>query len=195
MSRMLLKAEALSCERDRRRLFAGLNVEVAAGDYLELTGPNGSGKSTLLRCLAGLFADYEGQVEAAPFLYLGHKAAVSQLLTPREQLEWFARLTATRLDGTEALERVGLAGYEDVRAQQLSAGQQRRVALARLFMSERPLWLLDEPLTALDTQGQLLVAELIDGHRAGGGGVVCATHQSLALEGVRSLELGAEAAA
>jgi len=179
--------------REGRTLFSGLALSVAPGDYVELTGPNGSGKSTLLRCAAGLFRDYDGEVEREPFLYLGHKPGVSPLLTPRQQLRWFACLTETRGDALDALARVDLAGYEDLRCQQLSAGQQRRVALARLLLATRRLWLLDEPLTALDGAGQRLVAELIGEHLGAGGGVLCATHQPLDVAAKRTLELGAGA--
>ncbi len=187
----LLTLSGLACQRDGRVLFAGMDLTLGSGDYVELTGPNGSGKSTLLRCVAGLFADYEGHVAAAPFRYLGHKPGVSLLLTPLEQLEWFMSMTETSGEPDAALGRVGLAGYGHVRCQQLSAGQQRRVALARLVLCSHRLWLLDEPLTALDEQGQQLVRELIAEQRAGGGAVLCATHQRLELAGAVSIDLGA----
>jgi len=190
VTQTLLKIADVTCAREGRTLFSRLNFEVAAGDCVELTGPNGSGKSTLLRCVTGLFADYEGAIEAAPSLYLGHKPGVSALLTPREQLRWYASLTAAVRDPLAVLEQVGLVGYEDVRCQHMSAGQQRRVALARLILCDKPLWLLDEPFTALDDSGQDLVRSLLTSHLASGGGAVCATHHTLGLAGTRSLLLG-----
>jgi heme exporter protein A len=191
----LLTITNLRCVREGRLLFSGLNLALAAGEYLELTGPNGSGKSTLLRCATGLFHDYEGRIEREPFLYLGHKPGVSPLLSPREQLRWFQCMTETDGDPLAALARVDLGGYEDLPCQQLSAGQQRRVALARLVLAKRRLWLLDEPLTALDGAGQALVQTLIGSHLATGGAVLCATHQPLPLPAKRTLGLGEASAA
>jgi heme exporter protein A len=173
-------------------LFRDLDLEVAPGELLELTGPNGSGKSTLLRCIAGLFPDFEGEIDAAELAYLGHRPGISELLTPRQNLDWYAGLKGAPADVPGMLARVGLSGYEDVRCQRLSAGQQRRVGLARLILEDNPLWLLDEPFTALDAGGQDLVRELLRTHIAAGGGAVCATHQPLELDGT-SLELGAAA--
>lgn len=195
MTDCLLRIADLSCTREGRQLFRGLNLVLAAGEYLELTGPNGSGKSTLLRCATGLFHDYEGLIEREPFLYLGHKPGVSLLLTPREQLRWFQCMTETEGDPLVALARVDLVGYEDLPCQHLSAGQQRRVALARLLLAKRRLWLLDEPLTALDGAGQVLVQTLIREHLAVGGGVLCATHQPLTVPTKRMLSLGEASAA
>jgi heme exporter protein A len=195
MSAAVLTLHALSCQREGRRLFHELNFTVDAGDYVELTGPNGSGKSTLLRSIAGLFQDYEGAIDCASFLYLGHRAAVSPLLTPLDNCRWFLDLLGMSADPLPALARVGLAGYEDIACQNLSAGQQRRVALARLLLVQRPLWLLDEPLTALDDAGARLVSAMILEQLARDGAVVCATHQSLDLEPARPLMLGDSAAA
>ena len=176
-------------------LFSDLNLALVAGACSALTGPNGSGKSTLLRCVAGLYPDYEGSIEAAPAGYLGHRPAVSPSLTVLENLRWFAALSSaanlSRAELIGRLDAVGLAGYEDVLCGRLSAGQQRRVALARLRMDESPLWLLDEPFTALDAGGQDLVRALIDEHRAQGGAVLCATHQDLGVPDAGELSLGA----
>jgi heme exporter protein A len=186
----LLTISGVACQREGRDLFQGLDYQVAPGEYVELTGPNGSGKSTLLRSIAGLFTDYSGTIEAAPFLYVGHRAAVSPLLSPLDNCHWFLDLIGSAADPQPALESVGLAGFEEVLCQQLSAGQQRRVALARLILAQRPLWLLDEPLTALDDSGQRLVCELIVSHLATAGAVISATHQSLGLPETRALVLG-----
>ena len=194
MSERLLNLVNLSCEREGRRLFSGLNLSLAAGEVTALTGPNGSGKSTLLRCITGLYPDYEGDVEAASISYLGHRPAVSPSLSVLENLRWFASLspagTSAAADLVERLDAVGLAGYEDVLCGRLSAGQHRRVALVRLGLDDSPLWLLDEPFTALDVNGQDLVRSLIADHRARGGAVLCATHQELGVPDSGELNLG-----
>lgn len=176
-------------------LFSGLNITLEEGACTALTGPNGSGKSTLLRCITGLYPDYEGEIEAAASGYLGHRPGVSPSLTVLENLRWFAALSAPVTLGTaeliDRLDAVGLAGYEDVLCGRLSAGQHRRVALARLCLDESPLWLLDEPFTALDLSGQDLVRGLIADHRGRGGAVLCATHQDLGVPDAAELNLGA----
>ena len=178
-------------------LFSDLNLTLTAGACTALTGPNGSGKSTLLRCITGLYPDYDGEIEAASCSYLGHRPAVSASLTVLENLRWFAALSASAVAGRddllERLDAVGLAGYEDVLCGRLSAGQHRRVALARLGLDDSPLWLLDEPFTALDTAGQALVRALIAEHRDQGGAVLCATHQDLEVPGADTLQLGVSA--
>lgn len=193
MKRVLLRIEALACERDGRTLFAGLSLALPAGEALELRGPNGSGKSTLLRAVAGLYPDVRGTLEAADSLYLGHRAGLSARLTAAENLTWYRALAGTAgaatLPVAEALCRVGMAGYEDALCQQLSAGQQRRVGLARLLVCHAPLWLLDEPLTALDQSGAALVRALVAEHLGAGGAALCATHQALGLDGARQLTL------
>lgn len=189
MTAALLSVHGLSCERDGRLLFDGLAMSLHPGDCLELRGPNGSGKSTLLRAVAGLYPDYTGTIEAADSLYVGHRPGIAALLTAAENLGWYAALRPGGLGVAAALARVGMTGYERVACQQMSAGQQRRVALARLLTCPAPLWLLDEPLTALDGAGQGLVRELIDAQRRNGGAVLCATHQPLELSGAGVLSL------
>jgi heme exporter protein A len=185
----LLRIEGLGCERDGRRLFAGLDLALRGGECLELRGPNGSGKSTLLRAVAGLFPDYTGTVEAAESLYLGHRPGINALLTAGENLRWYAALRPGDGDVAAALERVGMAGYERVACHAMSAGQQRRIGLARLVCCRAPLWLLDEPLTALDRAGSELVRGLIEDQVAAGGAVLCATHQALGLASAAVLSL------
>ncbi len=190
LSELLLSAKGLACTRDRRVLFHDLNLTLTEGQCLEVQGPNGSGKSTLLRVLAGLFPDFDGEVEAPAALYLGHKPAINALLTPLENLEWYGRLSGQRADIEDALGRVGFDPRLVNPCSQLSQGQQRRVSLARLLICQRPLWLLDEPFTALDVDGQRLIRDIVIEHCAGGGAVVCATHQALGWPDADTLQLG-----
>ena len=196
---MLLNIQGLHCQRDGRELFGGLDLTVVEGQCIELTGPNGSGKSTLLRCISGFFPDYQGRIESSGLAYLGHRPGVSLTLSPLENLRWYASLYADGDHGAPPrgtaellalLARVGLAGYEELLCQGLSAGQQRRVALARLMMDSSRLWLLDEPFTALDREGQALVRAIIGAHMETGGAALCATHQDLQIPGSTGLALG-----
>lgn len=182
----------MRCERGGRELFRDLSFSLKRGGLLELRGPNGSGKSTLLRALAGLYPDVSGQIKARELAYFGHRGGLSPSLTVAENLAWFAGLAGSSApDLPGLLQRVGVP-YPDRLLAQLSAGQQRRVGLARLLMTSatKPLWLLDEPLTALDASGEALVGELIEDHLAGGGGVICATHQDLPASPSERIELG-----
>ena len=181
--RPLLNAHGLTCVVAAQRLFHALDLAVFPGDLVEVRGPNGCGKSTLLRCLAGLFHPGEGRIERrAPFTYLGHRAGLSADMTPLENLRWFASVDAVQVEPAtlaEAMDRVGLGGARFDRCGMLSAGQQRRAALARLLVSRADVWLLDEPLTALDDAGCGLTRGLLAEHRARGGAAVCATHRAL----------------
>lgn len=193
---VLLRARGLACERDGRQLFAPVDIDVRPGDVLELLGDNGAGKSTLLRTLAGMSPDYVGELDfagtplraapptlAADMLFLGHRSGLNAQLGPDENLAWYARLASGDGAGAEridaALHAVGLIGYLGVPCGQLSAGQQRRAALARLLIGRARLWLLDEPTTALDTAGVALLESLLEAHRARGGAAVIATHARL----------------
>jgi heme exporter protein A len=206
----LLEARGLSCERDERLLFTGLDFSLRAGEILQVAGPNGSGKTTLLRALAGLSTRVSGELRwrGAPLarshweffrdtLYIGHEAAVKPGLTPLENLRWHAGLwQRTRETGmAEALARMGLGHALDTPAQQLSAGQRRRVALARLLLSPAVLWILDEPFTAIDHAGVAQIEALISAHAAAGGATLLTTHHRLGIEGrVRQVQLGGDGA-
>ena len=178
----LLQTANLVCQRDHLDLFEPLNLTVQAGDCLELLGPNGSGKSTLLRTLAGLHSQFTGEFDSAALVYQGHRLGLDELLSPLENLAWFAGLQDKTLDRSKALEvlaRLGLLEQARTPCQRLSAGQQRRAAIARWLLAPQPLWLLDEPFNALDAHSQHLLNELLGEHCAGGGAVICATHLML----------------
>lgn len=177
----LLAVKDLSLERGGRTLFSSLSFSLTAGRLLQIEGVNGSGKTSLMRILAGLsHYGFDGQVSRlAESLYLGHHSAIKGLLTPRENLRWHPAGRGDYSDDSidAALEQVGLLGYEQVPSHQLSAGQQRRINLARLYLDDAPLWLLDEPFTAIDTVGVVALEARLDEHVSCGGGVVIVSHQ------------------
>src|SRR5271166_2111155 len=205
---MRLSEWDLTIERGGRRLFAGLSFEVAAGAALIVTGPNGAGKSSLLRALCGFlpvqaggFALEGGDAERAvgeQAHYLGHADGVKGALTAGENLAFAAAMLggqSSRDAGRAALAQVGLAHAIDFPARLLSAGQRRRVALARLLTADRRLWLLDEPTTALDAAAQGAFAAIMQVYLQGGGIIVAAAHAPLGLMGAQELRLGADAGA
>ena len=193
----LLSVRDLACAAGGRQLFQGIGFDVDPGELMEVRGPNGSGKTTLLRCIAGLFTEESGCVDVAVEeqpLYLGHKPGLSSLLTPLENLRWYLALQGReprREDCLSALREVGLNGSGPVPCGSLSAGQQRRAALARLAASSAPLWLLDEPFAALDDSGRDIVRSLVRTQCGGGGAVICATHEDLGVAGAKRLEIAA----
>ncbi|HEY8580832.1 MAG TPA: heme ABC exporter ATP-binding protein CcmA [Beijerinckiaceae bacterium] len=202
----VLTVEDLDLARGGRRLARGLAFSLAGGEALVVTGPNGAGKSTLLRALAGLLPPAAGRValtgagiaaDDPPGVhahYLGHADALKAALTARENLAfWAGVLGGGTVGPLAALEALGLDHAADLPVAWLSAGQKRRVALARLLVAERPLWILDEPATALDAAAQTRLAEIMARHRSGGGLIVAATHAPLGLEDARELRLGAAA--
>lgn len=179
----MLAAQSLSLERGGRQLFENLSFEIYPGQLVQLTGANGAGKTSLMRILAGLSRyGFQGSVTcSAPMLFLGHHAAVKGMLTPRENLAWHVSGEGQFCDEAieDALAKVGLYGYEDVPSNALSAGQHRRVNLARLYLSTSPLWLLDEPFTAIDAAGVEALEALNVQHVQRGGAVVLTSHQAL----------------
>jgi heme exporter protein A len=195
----LLVAEDLAAFRGERLVFSGLSFTVPDGGALLLVGPNGSGKSTLLRLIAGLGRPEAGRLlwdgedaladlptHAARTAYLGHQDAVKPGLTAAENL----RFRANGVSVGEALAAVDLAALADLPARMLSAGQKRRIAIARLLLSGARIWLLDEPTLGLDTASVAKFGVLLAAHRARGGIVVAATHLPLPLPGAESFSLG-----
>jgi heme exporter protein A len=201
----MLTASNLSCTRGDRSLFTGVEVALQPGQWLHVRGANGSGKTSLLRLLAGLSQPALGEIrwdgkavaeDAEAFrtdlLFLGHHAAVKEDLTALENLQLASELDGAELpraEAIEALRRFGLQGREDLPVRVLSAGQKRRVLLARLVTRKARLWILDEPFTALDTRAVQLLATLIGEHVGGGGMAVVTSHQAIPVEGGRGLDL------
>ncbi len=203
-----LEAESLQLWRGDRHVLRGVTFGLGRGECLQVTGTNGAGKTTLLRTLCGLMVPEEGRVLCegrdvradlpayhSSLMYLGHEAPLKADLTARENLHYWIgvrrRVAGAGLD--EALARVGASTWGERLVRTLSAGQRRRVALAGLALMFAPLWLLDEPTTNLDTEGQRVVGALMAEQLARGGAVVVATHQQLpaAVHAVRVLELAA----
>ena len=203
----LLVIEELAGRRGDRLLFSGLSGSAGPGEALRVSGPNGSGKTTALRIVCGLLPPetgrvrWRGRVVSDPgsdsgwrreLAFVGHREALKDSLSPLENLR-FARAMRGRPGRTgpeEALERVELAGERDTLARDLSAGQRRRVALARLLLGDSALWVLDEPAAALDREGAALVERLCAEHAAAGGAIVFTSHQPLDLPSVRELPVG-----
>lgn len=197
MSDPLLAISNLSIERGERLLFRDYALWVAAGEIVQVAGANGAGKTSLMRAISGLLDPSSGRyswrgkaVNSANLfsdevLYLGHKPAVRYQLTALENLRWYAQLHRQQIksvdeaDLIEALAALGLAGYEHELCSSLSAGQKRRVGLARLAISNAPLWILDEPFTAVDVDGVKTLCSWIENYVDEGGAVLYSTHQQV----------------
>ena len=206
----MLEAKQLECVRGDRRLFHDLSLRLTAGELLHIHGHNGSGKSTLLRALCGLYLPTQGEVSwngsaittlreefSKEVLYIGHKAGIKDDLTALENLRIASTLDGESLSeeqAWQALEQMGLRGFEDLPSKHLSQGQKRRVALARLLVSKASLWVLDEPFSALDSSAIAALQAVISSHLSAAGMVILTTHQEVALtQGeVKQLRLGTE---
>lgn len=201
MKETLLQADQLAAIRAERLIFRGLSFTLAAGGALLVRGPNGAGKSTLLRLLAGLLPPAAGRLtwnredalsdlptHAARVAYLGHQDAVKPALTAAENLRFAARISGGDIQA--ALTALDLAPLADLPARLFSAGQKRRLALARIALSNAPLWLLDEPTNALDQSATTRLATLIAAHRSQGGLVIAASHTPLPLPNAAEITLG-----
>ncbi len=185
-----LQLRQLGVSKGLQPLFSDIDCSLHGGELLQVAGDNGSGKTSLLRVLAGLSSDYQGEVlwnqqnirdhwhaYAPQLLYLGHQPALKAQLTAHENLAWYAGIAgADREQVNAALETLGISQKADLPCRQLSAGQQRRVVLARLFFSSQPVWILDEPFTALDPHGFVLIVECLRQHLAKGGMAIFTTH-------------------
>jgi len=202
---MRLIAVELACHRGGRDVFAGVNFAVASGEALIITGRNGAGKSSLLRTVTGLVRLAAGRLDleggnpelsiAEQAHYLGHQDALKGSLSVAENLRFWAGFFGGSDDVAEALDAVGLGAVADLPAAYLSAGQRRRLSIARLVAAPRPLWLLDEPTSTLDVAAQNRLAELMGTHLAGGGLILAASHGPIGLGNAQELRLDREAAA
>ncbi len=194
---MMLRVRNLYCERDERILFQNLDFSVAESEVWQIQGSNGSGKTTLLRILCGLNDEFSGEIHWRckeqgkarqefnhDVFYLGHAPAINKTLSPKENLSWFCASRGLR--NTDQIKTVlnsfNLYGYEDMPCYLMSAGQQRRVSLARMLLSQAKLWIIDEPFTALDKQGVKELEALLTTHALDGGAIILTTHHSLQID-------------
>ena len=187
---LLIEADGLGAIRGERILFSGLHLTLRPGEAIVLRGPNGSGKSTLLRIIAGLSAPAVGEVRMdGAHHWIGHRDGIKPHETPRQHLTHWARAWGSSKDAVDVATRMGLERPLDVPGRLLSAGQKRRTALGRLLLTNRPVWLLDEPFTALDTNGRQLLTDLMAAHRAAGGGIITALHGDVPFKADREMVL------
>ena len=197
---MQLSGRGIRCVRGGREVFSGLDFVISSGEALAVTGANGSGKTSLLRMIAGLLALTGGSIDleggegeltlAEQAHYLGHRDAMKPALSVLENLSfWRDFLGGEVFDAGQSLEQAGIAHAAHLPAAYLSAGQRRRLSIARLITVRRPIWLLDEPTSALDAAGQTLFSAVMRDHLARGGIVIAATHAPLGIE-TRELRIG-----
>jgi heme exporter protein A len=193
-----IRVEALEISRGGRTLFENLSFAAEGGSFVEIRGANGSGKTSLLRALAGFLRPragtirYEGIEEPGLALhFLGHLNGLKSAASARAHLGYWSGLLGGEDDVRDALDRVGVARAADLPARALSQGQARRVAIARLLLAPRPIWLLDEPAAALDGAGRAMLGGLIASHRAQGGLILAAVHESLGVEPDAVVTVGA----
>ncbi|MBQ45289.1 MAG: heme ABC transporter ATP-binding protein CcmA [Porticoccaceae bacterium] len=197
-----MRTENLCFERDEIKVIDRVNLELNSGDLLQVEGCNGSGKTTLLRLLTTAIKPTSGRIfyqgkklsdcryeYCSNIIFIGHQIALKERLTPVENLNWLSPIGLSQDSINRALDLVGLRDFETAPSWSLSAGQKRRVALARLIVSNAKIWFLDEPFTAIDTQGIGLMKQLIDDHVSKGGAVVFSTHQSVDMKNVRRYSL------
>ena len=201
----ILEARAITCVRGERELFSGLNLQVFAGECLHIRGENGVGKTSLLRLLTGLSPPDKGQIlwdgksikeDARSYrrklLFLGHRDALKEDLTAIENLRMYAAIDGVALseeDAFKSLRRFGLRGREDLPVNFLSAGQKKRVLMARMVSRNAQIWILDEPFNALDVRAVQELQEVISEHLASNGSVVLTSHQPLSMVNLRALDL------
>ncbi len=195
-----LTAQSLACERNGRTLFSGLNIVITPGQYVELRGPNGAGKSSLLRLLAGLLPASAGTIAAdgktsadeplaTQLHFIAHDSAMKTAMTVAENLQfWCDVLGGSAI--ANALQAFSLESLRDDPVQLLSAGQRRRLALSRLFVAERPIWLLDEPATALDQKSTSTLHAHMKAHTEHGGMIIAAVHGETGLTPDQTIDLG-----
>lgn len=201
-SACLIRTENLCFERDEIKVIDRVNLELNSGDLLQVEGCNGSGKTTLLRLLTTAIKPTSGRIfyqgkklsdcryeYCSNIIFIGHQIALKERLTPVENINWLSPIGLSQDSINRALDLVGLRDFETAPSWSLSAGQKRRVALARLIVSNAKIWFLDEPFTAIDTQGIGLMKQLIDDHVSKGGAVVFSTHQSVDMKNVRRYSL------
>jgi heme exporter protein A len=192
-----LSVTDLACARGGVPVLRGVSFALSAGQALILRGPNGSGKTTLLRTLAGLQPPLSGRIAAEPdsLAYAAHADGLKPALTAEENLAFWAAVHGNRAGPAAALAAFGIGALASRRAGDLSAGQKRRLALARLLVTARPVWLLDEPTVSLDAEAVALFADVVGDHLARGGAAVIATHIALGLDGAPVLDLAPHRAA
>ncbi|MCP4385141.1 MAG: heme ABC exporter ATP-binding protein CcmA [Hyphomicrobiales bacterium] len=200
LAALSLIGQGLAARRGERTVFEDVSFAVAAGEALAVTGPNGAGKSTLLRLVAGLLGPAAGTIVLEPSSedgigaavhYVGHLEAMKPAFTILENLGFWQRLYGGSSDLEDAIEAVGLGGLSHLPVAALSAGQKRRTAIARLLVADRPIWLLDEPATALDAAAEAMLGHLLSQHLEAGGIVMAAVHRPLPITVTDTIALGA----